>query len=335
MKDISFKCPKCDGSLVVEPAGCGLVVDCPHCSQQITIPTTIVGESHAPVSWKSCWWPLLRFKFTSKQVRFLKTLCESGKSVDHLALVYLIQQRDYGGYVVSELRYCEKPFTKPKELTVALRKYLEYMMGEILPGLQYDTEDQRLLNNSTFKRSRIEATCHLLNKLDQPGIIPVLERLVKSDNTAAWVFACEMLGRISTPPALDALAAALSDRDLKWEGRRTSDIANILRIRGDARCVATFIELTLHGLKWERKDIVDKLTRLLEQEISWFTDEHLMLVSNFPDSDNVLIKHDGWDGADRTADLQRYESTSLLTISYIKPKQLANAELSRRRTSRL
>ncbi|MCX7007623.1 MAG: hypothetical protein NTY53_10315 [Kiritimatiellaeota bacterium] len=36
--DISFNCPSCAGSLVVDGRGAGLQVPCPHCRQQITIP---------------------------------------------------------------------------------------------------------------------------------------------------------------------------------------------------------------------------------------------------------------------------------------------------------
>jgi hypothetical protein len=36
--DIAFDCPLCSGNLVVDVAGAGLTVDCPHCGQPITIP---------------------------------------------------------------------------------------------------------------------------------------------------------------------------------------------------------------------------------------------------------------------------------------------------------
>lgn len=37
-KDVVFDCPKCSGNLVVDLAGVGLSVQCPHCSEAIKIP---------------------------------------------------------------------------------------------------------------------------------------------------------------------------------------------------------------------------------------------------------------------------------------------------------
>jgi membrane protein YdbS with pleckstrin-like domain/DNA-directed RNA polymerase subunit RPC12/RpoP len=39
MSDIRFKCPECKGDLSVDESGAGMTVPCPHCSEQITIPT--------------------------------------------------------------------------------------------------------------------------------------------------------------------------------------------------------------------------------------------------------------------------------------------------------
>lgn len=36
--DIAFACPLCSGNLIVDVAGAGLTVDCPHCGKPITIP---------------------------------------------------------------------------------------------------------------------------------------------------------------------------------------------------------------------------------------------------------------------------------------------------------
>lgn len=39
MADITFNCPKCNNALVVDESGSGRLVNCPHCKNQIKIPT--------------------------------------------------------------------------------------------------------------------------------------------------------------------------------------------------------------------------------------------------------------------------------------------------------
>lgn len=38
MPDIRFRCPHCEGKLIVDEAGIGLVIRCPECNQILTIP---------------------------------------------------------------------------------------------------------------------------------------------------------------------------------------------------------------------------------------------------------------------------------------------------------
>src|ERR1700678_3813743 len=50
--DISFKCPICDQELEVDASGAGTTIDCPACSNSITVPhpdpATVVPVATAP-----------------------------------------------------------------------------------------------------------------------------------------------------------------------------------------------------------------------------------------------------------------------------------------------
>jgi len=50
MPDIRFRCPHCDGKLVVDVAGIGLAVCCPHCNQILTIPAEEDASAEAAPS---------------------------------------------------------------------------------------------------------------------------------------------------------------------------------------------------------------------------------------------------------------------------------------------
>lgn len=43
--DITFKCPHCDQELEVDSGGAGSEIECPACSQTITVPTPDPGEA--------------------------------------------------------------------------------------------------------------------------------------------------------------------------------------------------------------------------------------------------------------------------------------------------
>lgn len=52
MSDINFDCPKCNGSLVVDSSGAGLVIECPRCKQGIRIPSNKAADSQSASSRK-------------------------------------------------------------------------------------------------------------------------------------------------------------------------------------------------------------------------------------------------------------------------------------------
>lgn len=39
-RDIVFQCAKCSGALVVDAAAAGMTLNCPHCGEQTTVPTS-------------------------------------------------------------------------------------------------------------------------------------------------------------------------------------------------------------------------------------------------------------------------------------------------------
>ena len=50
MNDIHFKCPQCQNSLAINDAGAGLRVNCPHCSQPITVPSKTPRKTTTPLT---------------------------------------------------------------------------------------------------------------------------------------------------------------------------------------------------------------------------------------------------------------------------------------------
>ena len=49
-RDIVFLCPACAGELVVDQAGAGMTVPCPHCGQPLTIPGSSFSPDGLPAS---------------------------------------------------------------------------------------------------------------------------------------------------------------------------------------------------------------------------------------------------------------------------------------------
>jgi DNA-directed RNA polymerase subunit RPC12/RpoP len=41
--DITFNCPKCGQSMVINETGVGSLINCPHCSEAIEVPSKTLG----------------------------------------------------------------------------------------------------------------------------------------------------------------------------------------------------------------------------------------------------------------------------------------------------